>query len=40
MHSELHTRQQNWLSVAIAKTITHYRLEEGTFGSASKRRSS
>jgi hypothetical protein len=41
MHSGLHTRQQNWLSVAIAKTITRYRLEEGTFGSSvSKRRSS
>jgi hypothetical protein len=39
MHSELDTRQQNMLSVAIAKTITHYRLEEGTFG-ISKRRTS
>jgi hypothetical protein len=38
MHSKLHTRQQNMLSVAIAKTIMHYRLEERAFGS--KRRSS
>jgi hypothetical protein len=38
MHSELDTRQQNWLSKAVATTIALYRIEEGTFGSVSKRR--